>query len=173
MNPRILIVDDHAIVRAGIRTLFGNLRPGWEISGEASTAAEGLEAIKNLKPDIVILDITMPGMSGLEAASRIRKTGLGCRVLMFTMHESKRLSGEVRRAGAQGFVLKSQAARDLIRAIDHLLAGGTFFGADSEPGSETEPSPETSNDPVLNSRSNLSFNKCRSRTVLRARTGTA
>lgn len=129
MNPRILIVDDHEIVRGGIRTLFGNLRPEWEICGEASTAAGGLEAVKNLKPDVVILDITMPGMSGLEAASRIRKAGTGCRVLMFTMHESESLSEEVREAGADGYVLKAQAARDLILGVESILAGGTFFGA--------------------------------------------
>ena len=73
-----------------------------------------------------ILDITMPKMSGLEAAPRIAKLGLGCRVLMFTMHDSED-SPEVRQAGAQGLVLKSQAARDLIRAVERLLDGGTFF----------------------------------------------
>lgn len=129
MNPRILIVDDHEIVRGGIRTLFGNMRPEWEICGEASTAAGGLEAVKNLKPDVIILDITMPGMSGLEAASRIRKAGTACRVLMFTMHESESLSAEVREAGADGYVLKAQAARDLILGVESILAGGTFFGA--------------------------------------------
>jgi DNA-binding NarL/FixJ family response regulator len=173
MQTRILLTDDHEIVREGIRTLIGRSGRDWIICGEASNGEEAIEAVKALKPDIVILDISMPKMSGLVAAAQIAKIGTGCRILMFTMHESKRLSGEVRRAGAQGFVLKSQAARDLIRAIDHLLAGGTFFGADSELGSEPEPSPETSDDPVLNSRSNLSLNKCRSRTVLRARTGTA
>jgi len=68
-------------------------------------------------------------MSGLEAAGQIVKLGLGCRVLVFTMHELERLAAEVRQSGAQGYVLKSQAARDLIRAIDCLLGGGTFFGA--------------------------------------------
>lgn len=75
----------------------------------------------------------MPGLSGLEAASKVAELGLGCRVLMFTMHESERLSTEVRQAGAQGVVLKSQAARDLIRAIERLLAGGTFFGSEPAP----------------------------------------
>ncbi len=127
MPPRILLADDHEIVREGIRTLIARSRPDWEICGEARDGEEALEAVKNLKPDIVILDITMPKMSGLEAAPQIAKLGLGCRILMFTMHDSDRLSSEVRQAKAQGLVLKSQAARDLIRAVDRLLAGGTFF----------------------------------------------
>jgi DNA-binding NarL/FixJ family response regulator len=138
MPARILVVDDHEIVREGIRTLIARSRRGWEICGEARDGAEAIEAAKTSKPDIVVLDITMPRMSGLEAASQIAGMGLGCRILMFTMHESERLAGEVRQADAQGFVLKSQAARDLIRAIDCLLAGGTFFGSESGPTSEPE-----------------------------------
>lgn len=127
MPPRILLVDDHEIVREGIRALIARSRPDWEICGEAGNGEEAVEAVKTLKPDVVILDITMPKMSGLEAAPRIAKLGLGCRVLMFTMHDSERLASEVRQAKAQGLVLKTQAARDLIRAVDRLLAGGTFF----------------------------------------------
>ena len=129
MLARILLVDDHEIVREGIRTLIARSRPEWEICGEARDGEEALAAVTALKPDIVILDITMPKMSGLEAAPRIAKLGLGCRVLMFTMHDSERLSSEVRQAEAQGLVLKSQAARDLIRAVDRLLDGGTFFAS--------------------------------------------
>jgi DNA-binding NarL/FixJ family response regulator len=127
MAARILLVDDHEIVREGIRTLITRSRPEWEICGEARDGEEALEAVRALKPDVVILDITMPKLSGLEAAPRIAKLGLGCRVLMFTMHDSERLSTEVRQAEAQGLVLKSQAARDLVRAVDRLLDGGTFF----------------------------------------------
>src|SRR6478672_6111212 len=134
MPIRILLVDDHEIVREGIRTLIARSRPEWEICGEAKDGEEALEAVRTLKPDIVILDITMPRMSGLEAAPRIAELGLGCRVLMFTMHDSERLSREVRQAEAQGLVLKSEAARDLIRAVDRLLAGGTFFNSQQDTG---------------------------------------
>ena len=134
MKIRILLVDDHEIVREGIRTLIARSRPEWEICGEAKDGEEALEAVRTLKPDIVILDITMPRMSGLEAAPRIAELGLGCRVLMFTMHDSERLSREVRQAEAQGLVLKSEAARDLIRAVDRLLAGGTFFNSQQDTG---------------------------------------
>jgi DNA-binding NarL/FixJ family response regulator len=132
MSARILLVEDHEIVREGIRTLITRSRPDWEICGEARDGEEALEAVRTLKPDVVILDITMPKMSGLEAAPRIARLGLGCRVLMFTMHDSDRLSREVRQAEAQGLVLKSQAARDLIRAVDRLLDGGTFFSTQQD-----------------------------------------
>lgn len=133
MNPKILIVDDHEIVREGIRTLLGRSRPGWEICGEAPNASEALEKVKSLDPDIVILDITMPGMSGLEAAARMNKLGIRAKVLIFTMHDSQRLAKEVRDVGARGYVLKSQAARDLVQAIERILAGGTFSIASAEP----------------------------------------
>ncbi len=139
MTARILIVDDHEIVREGIRTLLGRTRPEWTICGESVNGEQAIEAVKALRPDVVILDITMPKMSGLEAAPKIAKLGFGSRILMFTMHDSERLSGEVRRAEAQGLVLKSQAARDLVRAIDQLLAGGTFFGSEAGPESSKSP----------------------------------
>jgi DNA-binding NarL/FixJ family response regulator len=142
MNPNILIVDDHEIVREGIRTLLGRSRPAWNICGEASNGIEALEKVKSLEPDIVILDITMPGMSGLEAAVRIGKLGVRSKILIFTMHDSERLAKEVRDVGARGYVLKSQAARDLVQAIERILAGGTFAIAPPEPagGKGDEPS---------------------------------
>jgi DNA-binding NarL/FixJ family response regulator len=132
MAARILIADDHEIVLEGIRTLIGRSRREWQICGEARNGQEAVEMVAKFKPDIAVLDITMPVQSGLHAALEICKLDVNCRVLMFTMHESDRLGIEVRAAGAQGYVLKSQAARDLIRAIDYLLAGNTFFGAPPE-----------------------------------------
>ena len=129
MGPRILIADDHEIVREGIRNLLSQLRPGWNVCGQARNGEEAVEAVRNLRPDVVVLDITMPVMSGLEAAKKISTSGTDCRVLLFTMHESDSLDREVRSAGAQGVVLKSQAARNLVVAIETVLAGGTFFDA--------------------------------------------
>jgi DNA-binding NarL/FixJ family response regulator len=131
MSARILIVDDHEVVREGVKTLISRSRPDWNICGEASNGEQAIEASKKLRPDVIVLDITMPKMNGIEAAAKIAALSLGCHVLIFTMHESDRLSSEVRAVGAQGFVLKSQAARDLIRAIDQVLAGGTFFGSET------------------------------------------
>jgi DNA-binding NarL/FixJ family response regulator len=141
MSARILIVDDHEVVREGIRTLINRARPQWDVCGEAVNASEAIEASRTLRPDVTVLDITLPGMSGLEAASSI--CALGSRVLMFTMHESKHLATDVYRAGAQGLVLKSQAGKDLIRAIERLLGGGTFFGSESNPQENVlrQPSP--------------------------------
>lgn len=141
MSPRILIVDDHQIVRQGVRTLLAEFRPDWEIAGEASDASEALHAITALKPDLVVLDITMPGTSGLELASQVRSLGLPTKILIFTMHHSNRISADVRASGAQGYVLKSQAARDLVFAIEKILGGGSFYGQESEGGCGGEPNP--------------------------------
>lgn len=133
MVPRILIVDDHEIVREGIRTLINRARPDWSICGEAKTGDEAVAAVESIHPDVVVLDITMPGrLSGLEAAQKLLKAGTSSKVLMFTMHDSPRLASDVREVGAHGLVLKSQASRDLILAIETLLSGGTFFPTPSD-----------------------------------------
>jgi DNA-binding NarL/FixJ family response regulator len=138
MAVKILVADDHEIVLEGIRTLFDRSGRDWEICGEARNGKEAVSMIRSLNPDIAVLDITMPEMSGLQAAREIARLGENCRILMFTMHDSPRLGTEAREAGAHGYVLKSQASRDLIRAIDHLLAGTTFFGAPPESAKEKE-----------------------------------
>src|SRR2546428_5165662 len=126
MAARILVVDDHEVVRQGIRAIL-QARPDWEICGEAVDGRQAIDLTKQLNPDVVIMDITMPQMSGLEASLEIARLKLPSRVLIFTMHESKSLGPSVRKAGAHGYVVKSRAARDLIDAVDRLLAGGTFF----------------------------------------------
>jgi DNA-binding NarL/FixJ family response regulator len=135
MSVRILVVDDHEVLREGVKSLLAKARPDWAICGEATDGDRAIHFAQELKPDLVILDISMPRMSGLEASTRIKKLGVGIPVLIFTTHDSARLGREVRQAGAQGYVLKSQAARDLIRAIDTILAGGSFFGTPAKPES--------------------------------------
>jgi DNA-binding NarL/FixJ family response regulator len=125
---RILVADDHEIVLEGIRGLVGRAERDWEIVGEARNGKEAVQMVLSLRPDVVVLDVTMPEMSGLQAAKEIVRSGADCRILIFTMHESERLEPEVRQTGAHGYVLKSQAARDLVRAIDCLLSGDTFYG---------------------------------------------
>ena len=143
MTTRILIVDDHEIVREGLRSHLAKSRPDWDICGEATDGEQAIQLTRELNPDLVLLDITMPHMSGLEASSRMRKLGLTTPVLIFTTHDFERLANEVRGAGAQGYVLKSQAVRHLVQAIDALLAGGTFFGAPpkSEPARDDKGNP--------------------------------
>jgi len=132
MSARILIVDDHEVIRHGVRSVLLRARPEWEICGEAADGRQAIEAVQRLKPDIVILDVTMPTMSGLQAAPQIAKLAKDCRILIFTMHESERIASDVRAAGAHGYVQKSQAGRDLVVAIDALLGGETFLGGRRE-----------------------------------------
>jgi len=127
LNARVVIADDHNVVREGIRRILIRLRPNWEICGEAGDGEESVKLVNALKPNVVVLDITMPGISGLEAARRITELKYGCRILIFTVHDSDWLRSEIRAAGAHGYVHKSQVARDLVAAIECLLAGGTFF----------------------------------------------
>jgi DNA-binding NarL/FixJ family response regulator len=141
MSARILVADDHEVVRQGIRAIL-QARPDWEICGEAVDGRAAIRLAKQLQPDVIIMDITMPHMSGLEASQEIARLQLPSRVLIFTMHESKSLAPSVRKAGAHGYVVKSRAARDLIEAIDRLLGGGTFFDNPSPSEAKKEDKPE-------------------------------
>jgi DNA-binding NarL/FixJ family response regulator len=126
MAVRILIVDDHEIVRHGIRSIL-QARPHWEICGEGADGHEAVSLAKELQPDVIILDVTMPVMGGLAAASQILHANRNARILIFTMHESMTLSKLVQKSGAHGLVVKSQASKNLIQALETILAGDTFF----------------------------------------------
>jgi DNA-binding NarL/FixJ family response regulator len=139
MSTRILVVDDHEVLREGIRSLLGRMRPEWKICGEARDGDEAIQMAQEMTPDIILMDVTMPRLSGLEASVRIRQLGLSIPILIFTTHESDRLFAEVREAGGQGYVMKSQAGKNLVLAIDTILAGGTFFGAGEKSQSEEKP----------------------------------
>ena len=134
MKPKVVIADDHDIVREGIRRILTRMRPNWEICGEAGNGKDAVELARGLQPNIVVLDVTMPEMTGLEAARQISKMNLQTRILIFTVHDSDWLKSEIRSAGAHGYVQKSQVARDLVTAIECLLEGGTFF-SDTTPES--------------------------------------
>src|ERR1041384_6060369 len=125
--PTILLVDDHEIVRKGIRGLLNSARPDWNIAGEASSGEEALSRIREISPDIIVLDVTMPGINGIETTRRVRELGLKCPIVIFTMHDSHSIAAEAKKAGAQGCVRKSVSARDLVLAVDTILSGGTFF----------------------------------------------
>src|SRR3974390_1759104 len=123
---RILIADDHEVARRGIRALLES-HPGWEVSGEAKDGRETVELANQMKPDIVLLDIGMPNLNGLEAARQILATSPQVAILILTMHDTDLVVREVLRAGARGFVLKSDAGRDLVAAVDALQKQRTFF----------------------------------------------
>jgi DNA-binding NarL/FixJ family response regulator len=125
-SVRILIADDHEIFRRGLAAELTQV-PGWVVAGEAANGREAVELAAALKPDLVILDLTMPELNGLEAARKIISAESAARVLILTAHESEQLVREVLSAGAQGYVLKSDAGRILVAALQALLDGGSFF----------------------------------------------
>src|ERR1700737_2649086 len=123
---RIFIADDHEVVRKGLCALL-QAEPGWEVCGEAADGREATEKIRDLKPDMSILDIGMPGLNGLEATRQILKDDPRAKVLILTFHDSDQVVRDVLGAGAQGFLLKSDAARDLVVAVDALRRDKTYF----------------------------------------------
>ena len=126
MSVRILVVDDHPIVRHGLRTLLGG-RPEWEIIDEAEDGIEAVEKADRLKPDVVVLDVSMPRMDGLEACRRIRKSVPKSEVLIVTQHDSPQMMREALGAGARGYIVKSDAARDLLTALEAVSQHRLFI----------------------------------------------
>jgi DNA-binding NarL/FixJ family response regulator len=123
---RILIADDHEVARRGVRSLL-EAHPGWEVCGEAKDGREAVECANKMKPDLVLLDIGMPSLNGLDAARQILAASPETRILILTMHDSEQVVREVLAVGARGFLLKSDAGRDLVAAVEALQHNRTFF----------------------------------------------
>jgi DNA-binding NarL/FixJ family response regulator len=123
---RILLADDHALMRRGLRSLL-ETRQGFEVCGEAGNGWEAVQKAEQLKPNVAIVDITMPGLNGLEAARRIRKASSRTEVLIFSMHYSDQLIRDVLDAGVRGYVIKSDPAQDLLGAVEALASHKPFF----------------------------------------------
>lgn len=126
MSTSILIADDHDLIRRGLKSLL-ETRPGWEVCAEAADGRTAVELAKKFKPQIAILDVTMPGLSGIEATRQILATQPATEILILTMHESEELVAEILEAGARGFVLKTDTSRDLVRAVAALSEHKLFF----------------------------------------------
>lgn len=123
---RLLIADDHMLIRRGVRDLL-TTRPGVDIVGEACDGAEAVELARSLQPEIAILDYSMPQKTGPQAARLISKASPDTGVIILTMHESEMVLQDVLQSGARGLVLKSDADRVLLNAVETVAAGGTFF----------------------------------------------
>lgn len=129
MTPlRILVVDDHAVVRRGIRALLES-QEGWEVVAEAATGREAVDLAKRLHPDIVVMDLSLPELNGLDATRQILSDGPSTEVLVLTMHHSEELARNVLQAGARGYVLKSDADENLIAAVEKLRRHHPFLTA--------------------------------------------
>lgn len=123
---RILVADDHDIVREGLRTLLQS-QQGWTVCGEAATGREAVDMAKRHKPDVVVLDFSMPELNGLDATLQIRKALPGTEVLIVTMHDSEHMVREVLKAGARGLLLKTDVRRSLIPAVSALARHKSYF----------------------------------------------
>jgi DNA-binding NarL/FixJ family response regulator len=122
----LLIADDHEVVRRGIRALIQE-QPGWRIAAEANDGRDAVNKANEFQPDVAILDITMPSLNGLDAARQIAELSPRTKVLILTIHESDQLSRKALDVGVRGYILKSDAAFDLITAVSSLLSNKTFF----------------------------------------------
>jgi DNA-binding NarL/FixJ family response regulator len=123
---RILVADDHEIVRHGLRRLL-EAQPGWQVCAEAASGREAVAKARQLKPEVAVLDFGMPELNGAEATRQILRESPRTEVLVLTMHDAEQLVREVLGAGAHGYVLKSDASRDLVAAVQALLAHKTFL----------------------------------------------
>jgi two-component system invasion response regulator UvrY len=125
---RILLVDDHAVVRGGLRRVLAERHPTAEL-GQAATAAEGLEQVARDAWDLVILDLSMPGRSGLDVLKEMREARPGLRVLVMTMHAEEQYALRAFRAGAAGYLTKGSAEEELLTAVEKVLGGGKYVSA--------------------------------------------
>jgi two-component system, NarL family, nitrate/nitrite response regulator NarL len=123
---RVLVADDHEVMRLGIRNLL-EVQPGWSVCAEANNGQEALEKTLQFNPDVIIMDISMPVMNGLEAASLITKKQPQIPVILFSLNLSDDLYRHYKTDGIRGAVAKADAARDLVLAVQTVLEGGTFF----------------------------------------------
>ena len=129
MGVRILIVDDHEIFRRGLRSLLES-RADWEVCGEATDGRDAVDKAKQLQPDVIVLDITMPRLNGLDAVALIRKEVPTAKVVILSQHQPALMKQVALTAGAGAYVTKSEVSRELMAAIDSLLSAGSSQSSD-------------------------------------------
>jgi two-component system response regulator NreC len=123
---QVFIVDDHALVRDGLRRLLRDC-PDIEVVGEAREGREAVRLVKQLQPDVVLMDLSLPGIDGLEATKQIAEAALKTQIVMLTMHANEEYALRVLQAGAQGFVAKDDPSEEVVEAIRKVAAGGTYL----------------------------------------------
>jgi DNA-binding NarL/FixJ family response regulator len=123
--PRVLVVDDHAVIRRGVQGILSTY-PEWDLCGEADNGQDAIRLAGELAPEIVIMDVSMPGMNGLEATRIIHDVLPETKVLLLTLHSSSEFVRSAFRAGARGYVLKSDAENELVRALNVVIGEGTY-----------------------------------------------
>jgi len=125
MSIKILLADDHAIIRQGLRSLLEK-QPDMEVMGESEDGREAIELVHKLQPDVVVLDVTMPNLNGIEAARQIHSEFPEVKIIALSMHSNRRFVGDMLKAGASGYILKEGLFDELVRAI-HAVAAGDIF----------------------------------------------
>jgi DNA-binding NarL/FixJ family response regulator len=122
---RVMIVDDHAFIRRGVQGILKDF-PQWELCGEADNGNDAVRLARELKPDAIVMDVSMPGLNGVEATRAIRKENNGVKIVLLTLHESQELVRSAFRAGVDGYLLKTDAEQDLMNALETVFRPGKF-----------------------------------------------
>jgi DNA-binding NarL/FixJ family response regulator len=124
--PRVLIVDDHAFIRRGVQAILRQF-PEWESCGEADNGNDAIRMAAELKPEIIVMDVSMPGLNGIEASRAIRKAQPDSKIVLLTLHNSPDLVRSAFRAGVRGYLLKSDAEQELVKALRIVIGEGAYI----------------------------------------------
>ncbi len=124
--PRVLIVDDHAFIRRGVQSILEAF-PEWELCGEAGNGKDAIPLVEELNPDVVLMDVTMPGINGIDATRIIRQSHPRVKIVLLTLHESSEILRSGFRAGANGYLLKADAEEELMKAMRVVVGGGSYI----------------------------------------------
>jgi DNA-binding NarL/FixJ family response regulator len=130
--PRVLIVDDHAFIRRGVQTLLQPF-PEWELCGEAENGEDAIRMVDALEPQVVLMDVTMPVMNGIEATRHIRSMHPNVKIILLTLHESSEVLRSGIRAGANGYLLKADAEEELMKALRVVIGDGLYISPRIDP----------------------------------------
>jgi len=130
--PKVLIVDDHAFIRRGVQGIL-QAHPEWQLCGEADNGKDAVRMAQELNPEAIVMDVSMPGLNGVEATRAIRKTNANVKILLLTLHESSELVRTAFQAGINGYLLKTDAEQELVQALNVVIAQGTYVSPRIDP----------------------------------------